>query len=272
MRFKMLVSSLLDTIYNNLRSLVIGKLYTSADLAYYNQGRKFPNLIVVNINVSIDSVLLPAMSCVQDDRERVKSLTRRAIKVSTFLMAPMMMGLLFCAEPIVKLILTEKWLPCVSFMRIFCITYLFYPIHTANLNAITAMGRSDLFLKLETVKKAYGLVLLVSTMFISVKVMAYSLLVSTFLSMLVNSWPNKKLLDYSFWEQMKDIFPSILLSVAMGVCVYLVGTFMPPTILTLVIQIVTGAVLYFTGAMLLQLEPFEYLLEILLQYIKRSKE
>ena len=114
--------------------------------------------------------------------------------------------------------------------------------------------------------------LLVSTMFISVKVMAYSLLVSTFLSMLVNSWPNKKLLDYSFWEQMKDIFPSILLSVAMGVCVYLVGTFMPPTILTLVIQIVTGAVLYFTGAMLLQLEPFEYLLEILLQYIKRSKE
>ena len=108
--WKLLVSSLLDTVYNNLRNLIIGKIYTSADLAYYNQGDKFPKVIVTNINASIDSVLLPSMSGEQDHAERVKSMTRRAIKTSTYIMAPLMMGLMFCAEPIVKLLLTDKWL------------------------------------------------------------------------------------------------------------------------------------------------------------------
>ena len=146
--WKLLVSSLLDTIYNNLRNLIIGKIYTSSDLAYYNQGDKFPKVIVMNINASIDSVLLPSMSGEQENKERVKSMTRRAIKTSTYIMAPLMMGLLFCAEPIVRLLLTDKWLPCVPYLRIFCFTYMFWPIHTANLDAIKAMGRSDLFLKL----------------------------------------------------------------------------------------------------------------------------
>lgn len=113
--WKILCSSLIDTVYNNVRSLIIGKMYSSADLAYYNQGDKFPKLIVTNINTSIDSVLLPAMSSVQDSKDRVKNMTRRAIKTSTYIMAPLMMGLAFCAEPIVTLILTEKWLPCVPF-------------------------------------------------------------------------------------------------------------------------------------------------------------
>jgi len=108
-------------VYNNLRNLIIGKMYSSADLAYYNQGDKFPKIIVTNINTSIDSVLLPTMSNEQDDRNRIKSMTRRAIKTSTYVMAPLMMGLAFCAESIVKIVLTDKWLPCVPFLRLFCI-------------------------------------------------------------------------------------------------------------------------------------------------------
>lgn len=161
--WKLLVSSLLDTVYNNLRNLVIGKIYTSADLAYYNQGDKFPKLIVTNINNSIDSVLLPTMAEAQDDSERVKKMTRRAIKTSTYIMAPLMIGLAFCAKPIVRLLLTEKWLQCVPYLQIFCITYMFWPIHTANLNAIKAMGRSDYFLKLEIAKKIIGMILLLIT-------------------------------------------------------------------------------------------------------------
>lgn len=122
--WKLLASSLLNTVYNNLRSLIIGKLYSSADLAYYNQADKFPNVIVSNINSSIDSVLLPTMASAQDDHVRVKAMTRRAIKTSTYIMAPLMMGLAFCAEPVVRLVLTDKWLPCVPFLRIFCITYM----------------------------------------------------------------------------------------------------------------------------------------------------
>ena len=192
--WKLLVSSLLDTCYNNLRNLIIGKMYSPSDLAFYNQGDKFPKLIVTNINTSIDSVLLPTMSSAQDDRERVKNMTRRAIKTSTYVMAPLMMGLAFCTTPIVKLVLTDKWLPCVPFLRIFCITYMFWPVHTANLNAINAMGRSDWFLRLEIIKKIMGMAILLSTMWFGVMAMAYSLLLSSVLSQIINSWPNRKLL------------------------------------------------------------------------------
>lgn len=209
--WKILVSALLDTVYTNIRSLVIGKMYSSADLAFYNQGDKLPSVIVNNINTSIDSVLLPTLAKQQDDRERVKNMTRRAIKISTYIMAPLMMGLAFCATSVVDLVLTEKWLPCVPFLQIFCITYMFYPIHTANLNAIKAMGRSDLFLKLEIAKKIVGMILLLSTMWFGVMAMAYSLLVSMITSMIINSWPNRQLLNYSFKEQMIDIFPSVTL-------------------------------------------------------------
>ena len=191
--WKLLVSSLLDTAYNNLRNLIIGKMYSSSDLAFYNQGDKFPKVIVTNINASIDSVLLPTMSSAQDDKERVKQMTRRAIKTSTYVMAPLMMGLAFCAEPIVSLVLTDKWLPCVPFLRIFCTTYMFWPVHTANLNAINAMGRSDWFLRLEIIKKIMGMTILLSTMWFGVMAMAYSLLLSSVLSQIINSGPNRKL-------------------------------------------------------------------------------
>lgn len=268
--WKLLCSALLDTVYNNLRSLLIGKVYSSADLAYYNEGDKFPKLIVTNINTSIDSVLLPAMSKEQDNKGKVKNMTRRSIMVSCYIMAPLMIGLACCASNIVVVVLTEKWLQCVFFLQIFCITYMFYPIHTANLNAIKAMGRSDLFLKLEIWKKVIGLILLLATLFISVKAMAYSLLISTLTSMIINSWPNKKLLNYSFIEQMKDILPSILLATGMGVAVYLIGVLNLPTLPLLLIQVVCGGVIYVLGSEILKLEPYVYLKEIVFSFARRK--
>ena len=267
--WKLLASSLLDTVYNNLRNLIIGKIYTSADLAYYNQGDKFPKVIVTNINASIDSVLLPSMAGEQDHRDRVKSMTRRAIKTSTYIMAPLMMGLMFCAEPVVKLLLTDKWLPCVPYLRIFCFTYMFWPIHTANLNAIKAMGRSDLFLKLEIVKKIMGLTLLLLTMRISVMAMAYSLIVSGVCSQVINSWPNWKLLDYNYLEQLRDILPSIIIALIMGIIVYFIGFLRLPTIIILLIQVLTGAAIYIGASALLHLEEFEYLFGMVKSFLKR---
>lgn len=267
--WKMLASSLLDTVYGNIRSLIIGKLYSSSDLAYYNQGKQFPNVVVTNINTSIDSVLLPTMASVQDDSQRVKTMTRRAIKTSTYIMAPLMMGLAFCAEPIVRLVLTDKWISCVPFLRIFCITYMFYPIHTANLNAIKAMGRSDLFLKLEIAKKIVGMILLLSTMWFGVMAMAYSLLVSSVLSQIINSWPNIKLLNYGYLEQLKDIIPSIALAVLMGFCVNLVSLLNLSNIVTLLIQIPLGAVIYIITSELLHLESFNYLMDLIRPMIRK---
>ena len=185
-------------------------------------------------------------------------------------MAPMVMGLAFCAEPIIRLVLTDKWLPCVPFMRIFCCTFMFYPIHTANLNAIKAMGRSDLFLKLEIEKKVVGLVLLFSTMWFGVMVMAYGLLVNSVLCQIINSWPNKKLLNYGYWEQLKDIFPGILLAFLMGLCVNMINFFNFADIVTLMIQIPLGVSIFIGSSAIFHLESFEYLKGIVIS-IKNKK-
>ena len=259
--WKLLASSLLNTAYSNIRQLIIGKIYSTTDLAYYNQGEIFPSVVVTNINSSIDSVLLPTMSKVQDDREHIKNMTRHAIKVSTYIMAPMMMGLAFTAEPLISLSLTEKWLPCVPFLRIFCITYMFYPIHSANLNAIKAMGRSDLFLKLEIIKKVVGIVLLFSTIWFGVMAMVYSLLVDNICSQIINSWPNRKLLNYRYMEQLKDILPSILLAVGMGVVVYGISGLNLPLPITFSIQILLGAIIYVMGSIIFKMDAFVYLCE-----------
>lgn len=270
--WKLLVSALLDTTYENIRQLIIGKIYSPSDLAYYNKGKQFPNLIVTNINTSIDSVLLPTMSSEQDDKQRVRKMTRRAIKTSIFIMAPLMMGLAFTANNIITLLLTEKWLECVPYMFIFCITFMFYPIHTANLNAIKAMGRSDLFLKLEIIKKIIGVILLICTMKISVMAMAISLLISGLLGQIINSWPNKKLLNYSYFEQLKDIIPSILLALFMGIIVYMIGMSNMPILLELVIQVIIGAIIYILGAKILKIDSFDYLLSLLKKVLNRNRK
>lgn len=261
--WKMLASSLLDTIYNNLRNMIIGKLYTSADLAFYNQGDKFPKLIVTNINTSIDSVLLPTMSNEQDNHVRVKDMTRRAIKISTYIMAPLMIGLAFCAKPIVQIVLTDKWLPCVPYLQIFCISYLFWPIHTANLNAIKAMGRSDLFLKLEVIKKFIGMILLLITMNISVMAMAYSLLISGLISQVINSWPNRYLLKYSYIDQIKDILPNIVMALIMGVFVCFINYLNLSVLVSLMIQIILGGIIYLVLSIFTKNDSFIYLINIL---------
>ena len=131
--WKLLVSALIDTLYNDMQQLVIGKKYTASDLAYYNKAKQFPSLIVTNINTSIDSVLLPTMSNVQDDKDKVKNMTRKSIKTSIFIMAPLMMGLVFTGKNVIELLLTSKWLFCTPYLVIFCITYMFYPVHLITL-------------------------------------------------------------------------------------------------------------------------------------------
>ena len=261
--WKLLVSALLDTGYTSLWTLLIGKVYSSADLSFYDQGSKYPKAIIGTISNSIDSVLLPTMSIVQDDRAQIKSMTRRSIVTSVYVMAPLMMGLAGCAEPLVSLILTDKWLPCVPYMRIFCITYMFWPVHSANLNAIKAMGRSDLFLRLEILKKIIGIGLLLCTMRISVMAMACSLLISSVTSQIINSYPNWKLLNYRYLEQLRDILPSILLAVIMAVAVGAVPLLGYGNVLTLCIQIPLGAVIYVAGSAIFRLESFRYLLNMI---------
>ena len=268
--WKLLISSLLDTGYIRLREMIIGKLYSPASLAYYERGGGLPANIVSNIDSSINSVLFPAMSSEQENRERVRDITRRAMKVSSYIMWPIMMGLSACAGPLVSILLTDKWLPCVPFMRIFCITYAFYPVHTANLNAIKALGRSDIFLKLEIFKKIIGIILLILSIPHGVMVMAYSLLISSFASQLINSWPNRKLLNYSYSEQIKDILPSILLSLFMSAVVWCCS-FLPFGIVAiLLLQISVGIFIYIVGSVVFRIDSFGYMISVIKQILKKK--
>ena len=261
--WKLLVSALIDVVYSRLYQLVIAKKYDDEALAYYNKGDTFPNLLVTSINAATDSVLLPVMSEAQDNPERVKAMTRRAISFSSFVIMPMMMGLAVCSESFVHWILLEKWMPAVPFIRIFCFGYAFYCVHTANLNAIKALGRSDLFLKLEIIKKCMGIVILLISMQYGVMAMAYSSLVSSVLSQIINSWPNRKLLNYSYLDQLKDMMPNMLLTVVMGAAVYSIYFLGLPDWLTLFIQIPLGVLLYAGGAKLFHLESFEFALSLI---------
>lgn len=267
--WKLLVSNLLDTTFNQLNSLIIGKKYSSATLGYFNRGKQFPELIINNINGSIQSVLLPALSEKQDDKIRVKEMVRRSIVTSSFIILPIMIGLASTGDAVVSLLLTEKWLPCVPFLQINCIIFALYPIHTANLQAINAMGRSDIFLKLEIMKKVFGIGVLAITVFCFEDVMAIAIgtCVVSVVSSFINAYPNKQILEYGYLEQIKDVMPSFLLSLFMGVCVIGVGEIISFkidsnsfVIVRLLAQILVGAMVYFLGAWLLKFECLQYLL------------
>lgn len=257
--WKLLASALIDTGYNQLRSLVIGKVYTSEDLAFYNQGDKYPSLIVTNINSSISGVLFPAMAKYQNDPERVKQMTRRAIQVSAYIMWPLMVGLGVVAEPLVRILLTDKWLPCVPFLRIFCFTYGLWPIHTANLQALNAMGKSDLFLKLEIIKKTIGLILLGLSIQYGPIAIAWSLVASGIVSTFINSYPNVNLLNYKYTEQLKDLLPPFALALVMAAIIYPIKFLTDSDILMVILQILIGGIIYVMLSVVSKNASFKYL-------------
>ncbi|MFZ3129537.1 MAG: lipopolysaccharide biosynthesis protein [Desulfosporosinus sp.] len=269
--WKLLASSLIDTLYMNLRSLIIGKIYNPAMLGFYNRGDQFPALIVSNITGSIQSVMLPVLSSQQDNRKRVKDMLRRAIVTSSFIIFPMMVGLAVTAEPLVKILLTDKWLPCVPFLQIFCASYALWPIHTANLQAINALGRSDIFLKLEIIKKIVGLSILTVTVFYGVYAIALGAVPGGIICSFINAYPNKKLLNYSYIEQCKDILPSLLLSLLMGAVVYSIQWLGMSVWTTLLLQVFVGIVIYSGLAWMFKLECYNYLLTTLTDIFIRGK-
>jgi O-antigen/teichoic acid export membrane protein len=229
-------------------------------MGQYSRGNQFPALIANNLGAAIQSVMLPAFSACQDDREKVKNMVRRSIVTSSYLVFPMMAGLMAVAEPMVKLLLTDRYLPCVPMLRLLCIAYATWPLHVANLQAINALGRSEIFLKLEIIKKAVSVTALIISIPFGIYTMVALRAVTDFICTFINAHPNKKLLNYSFYEQWKDVMPSLLISAAMGIAVYGVQYIIEGTLLTLIVQILVGILVYAGLSWLFRLEAFVYLL------------
>ncbi len=270
--WKLLVSGLIDTLYQDIQGLVIGKKYNSATLGFYNRGKQFPQFLMNSINSAVQSVMLPAMSEKQDERGQLKVMMRNSITLSAYVVFPLMAGLAGVAEPLVRVLLTDKWLPCVPYLQIFCFSAAFYPVHSCNLQAINAMGRSDIFLKLEIIKKSYGLVAIIIAVafFESPIAIALTGVVTTLISCFVNAFPNKKLIDYSYFEQMRDILPSFAVSALMLICVLFVGEIGLAPIITLVLQIIVGVIVYVGVSAVLKMSPFMQLVGVL-KSVKEKK-
>ena len=269
--WKLLVSSLINTLYHNLRTLIIGKLYDPAMLGFYDRGTSFPGYIITNINGSIQAVLFPALASCQEDRERVRSLMRRSVVTSAFIIFPMMAGLAVLAEPMILVLLTDKWLPAVPFLQMACVSYGLWPVHTANLQAINALGRSDIFLRLEIIKMVMGLLVLGISIPFGIYLIAFGGVINGLISTFINAGPNKKLLGYGYRDQLRDIGPSLLLSLLMAGIVGLVGFLELEPLPHLLIGILTGILSYTLMAALLKLECYVYLLNTLKQFFQKQK-
>ncbi len=268
--WKLLTAALIDTLFNNLYGLIMGKIYDEELLGVYSRGDQFPKLIVNNLGAAVQSVLLPAFSSRQGETAQVRHMVRRAIRLSSFLVLPMLFGLLAVADTLVLALLGEKWLGCVPFLRIMCVAYSFWPIHITNLQAINAVGRSDVFLKLEIIKKAMSFCgLLVGIRFGPLVLVSIKAGLD-FLCTFVNAWPNKKLLGYSIFSQWMDIMPSLFLSLVMCMFVYGLRFVLPGGVwVKLLGQIFAGVLAYILLAKLFRMESFEYLWETVKNQVRR---
>lgn len=255
-------AGLLVATYTKIRELIVGKVYSAADLAYYNRAAQFPDLFMTNINASISAVLFPRLVLAQDNKVQVKVLMQKFIKLSTYILAPMLIGLAAVSKTIVVVLLTEKWMPCVVFLQFFCLNHVFRPMHTANIQALRAIGRNDIVLKLEIVKKSIELISLLLVMNISVKAIVINMVVMSFIFTGVNAYPVKKILDYSVKEQFCDVFPTLLMCGVMYVGVNSLNFVNFNIYLKLFAQITVGILIYWILSLVTKNKDYRSILEI----------
>lgn len=269
--WKLLCSGLLGSIYNNIQAIIIGKKYTSADLAFYNKGKQLPQTIISGISTAIEGVMFPAMANNQDTDDKVKSIARKSIAFSSYIMFPILMGIFAVGDSLIILLFTEKWEPCIWVLRLACIIYFFWPLETVHLQVVKALGRSDIFLKLEMIKKFLGIAGLITGIRWGVRGILIGEAVCSVLSVISDSIPSVWLISYSLKEQMHDIFQPLVLSVLMCICVLLSGYMLHLSVpLQLFIQTGIGFIVYGSASIVLQNPCYKYLMTLIKTYLSRG--
>lgn len=266
---RIMLSSLLGVTVTQINPLFIGLKYTSADLSFYTKGRSLPDTLSSSMVYTISSVLFPVLSKVQDDREKILNYTRRYMQVASFVTFPVMFGFMAVSENFIRVFLTEKWLPAAYYIQIACVALAFDVVAAGNCETIKAMGRSDIFLKIEIAKKTgYFITLALFLMFTnSPEMLALSMLACTLIQVSINSIPNVKLIGYKPVYQIADLLPNLLSAAVMCAGVILIGKLNASPLLVLVIQILAGVGIYILMGVITQNKAMQYLLDM----IKRRK-
>lgn len=263
--WKMFVSAVLCSLYGDIRSLVIGKQFSSDDLAYYNRGQQFPQVISHTMDSAIQSVMFPTMASVQDEKGKLEKLLRSAVTMGAFVIMPTMFGLAAVSEPVVKLLLTDKWLPCVPYMQWLCVANAALPVLSSNLIAIKACGRSDIYMRLEFIRRVVMLAILVFSLLVfrSVLAIAISFCISYWLDAVLSMMPVKRLLNYGPGKQFADIWKIILSAFIMFVVVQCIAMLPLNSILLLLVQILAGMIVYIGLGFVLKIESLKMLMNLL---------
>lgn len=268
---KIFVASIISVIYDNIKPLIVGIKFSAEDLAYYTKGRTFPHVINSSLNDSIAAVLFPVMSSVQEERTLVKDITRRFMQISSYIIFPVLLGFFSVADNFIVLLLTEKWSGAAIYLKLFCISFMFNILQVGNLQAIKAIGRSDIVLRLEVIKKAsYFLIIFLFVLFFNNPFwLAASEILCSLVAFYVNSFPNKTLIDYGIKQQIEDIFPSFICSLIMVVCVSSLYYLKISVLITLLLQILLGFIIYVLLSKWFMKERYGYVKHIIIKLIYR---
>lgn len=260
---KMLASGLLDRIYSNIYPIIIGKFFSAADLGQYTRAKGYAYLPSGALTGVLQQVTFPVLSKIQEDDERLGDAYRRMLRFSVFLVFPIMIGMAALAYPLVVALVTDKWAQCVPYLQVICLASMWYPVHAINLNLLQVKGRSDLFLRLEIIKKAIVTIAIFICVPFGIMGICYGSVVTSLLCLAINTYYTGKLIHVGFFRQMMDMTPTLLNSLVMGAAIYLLTLPLDGNVLKLVVGIPAGMVLYLAVAWLFRLPELKEAINII---------
>lgn len=270
---KLLLSGLIDTIYNNVYYLIIGKFFSAQELGFYSRADGFKNLPSQNINTIVSRVTYPVLSSIQDDIPRLRNNYQKLIRTIMFVTFILMLGMAAVAEPMIYTLIGAKWEPAIIYLQMLCFVGMMYPLHALNLNMLQVQGRSDLFLKLEIIKKVIAVPVIIIGIFFGIKMMIVGMMVNTLIAYYLNSYWSGVKIGYSFKQQVKDILPSFFLALIMGVSVYLLGVLLSFSYpVKLIIQVIYGALFVFIFCEITKFRDYIFVKELVLEKIHSYKK
>lgn len=260
---KMLASGLLDTLYRNIYPIVIGKLFSASSLGHYTRAQHFSEFPSSNVTGIIQRVTYPILCGIQDETERLEAVYRKFLKLSAFIIFPLMIGMSAVACPFIDIVLGKQWGFCGQLLQIICFAMMWYPIHAINLNLLQVKGRSDLFLRLEIIKKILGITVLCITAPFGLVVMCYGQIFNSIVALVINTYYTGKLINVGFIRQMKDLLPTILLSLIMFGAILLVDGFIETNMYRLVIGVLVGIIVYVSGSYIFKFKELQTLFSLI---------
>ena len=260
---KLLASALLESIYQNIYLIIIGKYFSASDLGYYTRAKQFNELPSSNITSVLVRVTFPLLSNIQDDKEKLRAVVSKIIKYSALIVFPLMIGLASLSDPLIRVLLTDKWIDVVWMLQLLCFAGMLYPVHALNLTLLQAIGRSDLFLRLEIIKKVMATVIVIISLSFGIKGLLIGIIIFSYLALVINLYYTKKVISYGFFQQMKDILPIFTLSIIMGIVMWVLISYINSNILKLLIGFIIGFSFYVPTAWLFNLGNIKSIPEML---------